>query len=69
MLLKEKYNCEKIVYRLSQFNNYKKRTIKNIKFNDKREEMIDSIELNKEKLLKVKIEFQNEKNLKNTIRL
>ena len=69
MLLKEKYNCEKIVYRSSQFNNYKKRTNKNIKFNDKREEMIDSIELNKEKLLKVKIEFQNEKNLKNTIRL
>ena len=69
LLLKEKYNCEKIVYRLSQFNNYKKRTIKNIKFDDKREEMIDSIELNKEKLLKVKIEFQNEKNLKNTIRL
>ena len=32
LLLKEKYDCEKIVYRLSQFNNYKKRTIKNIKF-------------------------------------
>ena len=63
MLLKEKYNCEKIVYRLSQFNNYKKRTIKNIKFNDKREEMIDSIELNNEKLLKVKIEFQNKKRI------
>ena len=69
LLLKEKYDCEKIVYRLSQFNNYKKRTIKNIKFNDKREETIDLIELNKEKLLKVKIEYLNEKNTKNTIRL
>ena len=45
---------------VDQFNYYKKRTIKNIKFNDnKREEKIDSIELNKEKLLKVKIEFPN----------
>ena len=31
--------------------------------------MIDSIELNKEKLLKIKIEYQNEKNSKNTLRL
>ena len=31
--------------------------------------MIDSIELNKEKLLKIKIEYQKEKNSKNTIRL
>ena len=37
LLLKEKYDCEKIVYRLSQFNNYKKRNIKHIKFNDIRE--------------------------------
>ena len=69
LLLKEKYNIEKITYSLSQFNNYKKRFVKTIKYNDNREEIIDSIELNKEKLMKFKIEYLNENNTTNTIRI
>ena len=35
--------------------------MKNIKHNDKRENLIDIIEFNNEKLLKLKVEYLNEK--------
>ena len=40
-----------------------------IKFNDKRENMIDSIKFNNEKLLRFKFEHLNEKKITNTIRI
>ena len=58
LYLHKKYDLGKICYTKSQNSNYKK-TIKNDKIYDEiRKSKLDKIELNKEKLLKLKIEYQ-----------
>ena len=71
-ILYEKYNINKILYKLSQFNSYKKYIKKEHKFYYDRENRLDEITLNKIRLLKMKLEYyvkdDNDKEIKNVIR-
>ena len=73
LILYKKYNINKIIYKLTQFNSYKKYIKKEYKFYYDREIRLDEIELNKIRLLKMKLEYytkdDNDKENKNVIRI
>lgn len=68
--MKETYHVNSIKYSIVQFNNYKQ-SLKKDFFYELRENLLDDIELDNEKLLKLKLEFLNDDNNenKNTIRI
>ena len=68
--MKETYHVNSIKYSIVQFNNYKQ-SLKKDFFYELRKNLLDNIELDNEKLLKLKLEFLNDDNNenKNTIRI
>jgi len=71
LLLHEKYETKKIIYKLSQFNTYKQSLKKEFEFYQLRENRLDNILFEDQHLLKLKIEFfPNEKDkYQNVIRI
>jgi len=55
LLLHEKYETKKIIYKLSQFNTYKQSLKKEFKFYQLRENRLDNILFEDQHLLKLKI--------------
>ena len=68
--MKETYHVNSIKYSIVQINNYKQ-SLKKDFFYELRKNLLDNIELDNEKLLKLKLEFLNDDNNenKNTIRI
>ena len=68
--MKETCHVNSIKYSIVQFNNYKQ-SLKKDFFYELRKNLLDNIELDNEKLLKLKLEFLNDDNNenKNTIRI
>ena len=59
--MKETYHVNSIKYSIVQFNNYKQ-SLKKDFFYELRKNLLDNIELDNEKLLKLKLEFLNDDN-------
>ena len=60
LYLHEKFKIKKIIYTKKEFINYKINNKKQLIYSDQRIKLLDEIELDNEKLLKIKLEFMQE---------